>query len=437
MRMLRESGHCVREVYLQADDLGWSEIIDAIPACPPLLTRLTVNGGPPVDPNLRILDDNGESYFGGLAPALRHLSLDGVVCLPTDQFPNLTHFVVSGFGEYPMHVVLLVLSNMPRLQTLFFALGLEEGSAAQRGQDTIFRRVVELPHLRQLTAHNNCSDVVELLPKLRFPSACAIQFNYTTREELVSVATALSAPMPDFAQNLTRLRILPDPMLNGDEDAETSLYHLELLDDAGATRLSLGVYEESGLWTADARTAVTDTLVEFFSSPAGAKLGSNIRELWVHNWTDLVNERLLAAISPIDTLGLVLARPPDAQTDSEIPAFIGEVTEAGTVRHCPSLTSLYVYACGADDIDRARAVAVARKDAGCPLRRLAIECMKDQDQPEAQSKALELGSLVHDISVTVQEKKQGWWKACIVPERWSSHGPCPWPERREWSSLCP
>ncbi|KAI1786852.1 hypothetical protein LXA43DRAFT_1098801 [Ganoderma leucocontextum] len=398
-----------------------------LPAQPPHLTHLAIDGGPRIDPSMRAVNRNGEDYFGGLVQRLQRLSLHGILCLPTDHFPNLTYFGVSGFGYYPLRTVLSVLSNMPRLEMLYFCLGIEEGSAAHCGRDA----TVKLPYLRQLTAHRNASDVVQLLSMIKSPSPCVVQFKYTTREELVSIAGVLYTP--DFSQNLTRLRILPDPIFNnGDDGSDTSLYFLELLNDTGTRRLSLGIYEESGLWTADDRTRVTDTLVELFSSLAGAKLVSNIKELWVHNWTDLANERLLAVIPPIHTLGLVLARQPYVQT--YIPGFIAEVTEAGSVCHCPNLTSLYVYTCGADDVDCARAIAAARKDAGRRLQRLAIECEKE---PGVQCQALELGGLVHELSVTVQEKKRGWWKACTVSEGWSRYGPCPWPERREWSSLRP
>ena len=159
---------------------------------------------------------------------------------------------------------------------------IEESSAAQCSRSAN----VELAHLRQLTVHNKCSNVMDLLPMITHPSTGIPQFDYMTRKELVSIATLLPASTPDFAQNLTRLRILPDPAFHSEEDIakSTNLYHLELLDNTGAKKLGFAIaYEAGGLRTAASRTEVTETLVEFFSSVAGGELVSNVRELWVHN----------------------------------------------------------------------------------------------------------------------------------------------------------
>ncbi|KAM5540883.1 hypothetical protein V8D89_005527 [Ganoderma adspersum] len=237
---------------------------------------------------------------------------------------------------------------MPNLQTLIFALTLEEGSAAQCARDAI----VELPHLRQFTTHDNPSNIDE-----------------QGENNLFSIASLLHTQ--DFAQDLTRLRIIPHPENYDDDEGEAVLYFLELLNEAGTSGLSLGIYEAySTLWTAQDRTGVTDTLVDFLSSSVGAKLVSNVRELWVHMWTDLVNDGLLAVILPIDTLGLVLARPPYVRT--EIPESIGQLTEDGTFIHYPLLQS--------------------------DLLRLAIECEKDLDMEWVRSQALELEGLVPQLS---------------------------------------
>ena len=169
---------------------------------------------------------------------------------------------------------------MPRLQKLFFDLMIEESSAAQCSRSAS----VELAYLRQLTVHNKCSNVMDLLPMITHPSTGIPQFDYMTRKELVSIATLLPASTPDFAQNLTRLRILPDPTFHSENIAKSSLYYLELLDNTGAKRLSFTIAcGKGGLRTAASQTEVTETLVEFFSSVAGGELVSNVRELWVHN----------------------------------------------------------------------------------------------------------------------------------------------------------
>ncbi|KAI1786850.1 hypothetical protein LXA43DRAFT_749193 [Ganoderma leucocontextum] len=423
MRMFKGSSDCVREAYLRVSDLGWHDIVDSLPARPPLLTHLTIDGGSWI--NSERTYTTGEHYFGGLVQGLQRLSLHGNISLPTDRFPNLTHLMmVTGRGPYTLRIILSVLSNMPTLQVISLSIEIEEGSTAKNGRES--DAIVEPTHLRQFTLKDSPPFTVgALLPMIKFPSTCLVQLVDEQRlEDLVSIVGLLYAQ--DFAQNLTRLRILPDAAYNdGDEDNDTSLYLLELLNDAGTSGLSLGIYEPySGLWTAYDRARVTDTLVEFLSSLAGAKLVSNIKELWVHNWTDLVNERLLTVIPPIHTLGLVLARQPYVRT--EIPPAIGRLTEAGTVNYCPNLTSLYVYTCGAKDVDRARMVATARKDVGHPLHRLAIEC--ENKKSGVQSRALELEGLVHELSVTVEEKTRGWWKPCAIPDRWSRHGPFPWPD---------
>lgn len=148
-----------------------------------------------------------------------------------------------------------------------------------------------------------------------------------------------------------------------------------------------------------------------------------------------MNEKLLAAIPPIDTLGLVFAQQPLSYARTQISELLWEVTEAGTICHCPNLASLYIHACGAEHIDHVRAVVAARKNAGRQLQRLRIECW--MEQPEVRFQAHGLGGLVRELSVTVLERRRSWWMACAIPEGWSTYGSSPWPERREWSSLCP
>lgn len=426
LRILGDHGDRIREAYLRVENLGWNEVLDSLPAKPPLLVRLAIDSGHLFYPVGEF--SPGKRYFGGIAQGLRHLCLHGISCLPTDQFPNLTHFDVSGANNFPLHTILSVLSNMPNLQTLIFALNVEEGSAAQCPRDAI----LELPHLLQFTAHNNLfsvCDVIQLLPRMKFPSICLVHIDEHEENNLFSIARLLY--MQDFAQNLTRLRIMPHPTHYDDDEGEAVMYFLELLNEAGTSGLSLGIYDASnGLWTPEDRTGVTDTLADFLSSSVGVRLVSNVRELWVHMWTDLVNDRLLAVIPPIDTLGLVLARPPYVPT--EIPECLGQLVEEGTFVFCPDLTSLYVYTCEGEDIDRARVVATARKDAGRPLQRVAIEC---EQKLEVRSQALELEGLVHELSVTIEGGRNGWWTACAIPDGWSRHGPSPWPERREWSAL--
>ena len=171
---------------------------------------------------------------------------------------------------------------MPRLQKLFFDLMIEESSAAQCSRSAS----VELAYLRQLTVHNKCLNVMDLLPMITYPSTGVLQFGHVTRKKLVSIiiATLLPVSSLDFAQNLTRLRILPDPTFHSENIAKSSLYYLELLDNTGAKRLSFTIAcGKGGLRTAASQTEVTETLVEFFSSVAGGELVSNVRELWVHN----------------------------------------------------------------------------------------------------------------------------------------------------------
>ncbi|KAM5540885.1 hypothetical protein V8D89_005529 [Ganoderma adspersum] len=405
MRVFKELGHCIREAYLQVDDLGWHELVDSMPKNPPLLKYLTIDAE--VWTGQKRTYKDGEHYFGGLAHGLRRIYLSCAPFLPTDHFPNLTHLIASGYGTFPVRIIRSVLSNMPRLQIAI--LDIEIGECD--GDSGV---IVQLPHLRQLELKDIAPlSTTALLPMIKFPSACFVQISKQMSKTLVSIVSLLYTQ--NFAQNLTRLRIMPNRAYNkGDEDQEDNLYFLEFLNDAGTSGVSIGIYEPySGLWTADDRGRVTDTLVDFLSSSVGAELVSNVRELWVHMWTDLVNDRLLAVIPPIDTLGLVLARPPYVRT--EIPESIGQLTEDGTFIHCPDLTSLCVYTCGAEDVDRARMVATARKDAGCPLEKLAIEC--EQEKSGVRSQALELEGLVQELLVTIGEKRRPWWKPCVIPER--------------------
>ncbi|PIL35186.1 hypothetical protein GSI_02976 [Ganoderma sinense ZZ0214-1] len=429
--MFEKSGHSVREAYIQlVYGLGWYRIIKSLPTNPTLLTHLTIDAqpwSPREEPNRY-----GENFFGGLAYNLRQLCIHQVPFLPTDKFPNLTHFVVTGLGSFTLHIVLSVLSNMPMLQTANLDIEIEKGSIAQCHGDS--DAIVQLPQLHQLVLKDSapCS-ITGLLPMIKFASTCLVHIDQQMGDDLVSIAGSLYTR--DFAQNLTRLRIIPNHVYNdGDEDNQINLYYLEVFDDTGTSGLRLGIREmHSGLWTAYDRNRVTDTLADFLSSSVGAQLVSNVRKLWVHMWTDLVNDSLLAAIPPIDTLGLVLARPPYVRT--EIPESIGQLTEGGDFTHCPNLTSLYVYTCGAEDVDRARIVATARKEAGRPLDQLAIECEQGKSSLEVRSQALELEGLVGKLSVTVGEKKRAWWKPCAIPE---GYGPSRWPEWQEyWPPLGP
>lgn len=424
MRILKESWNCVREAYLRVDDLKWDDIMDSLPTHPPLLNVLAVDGGLGGWSCIP-----GEHYFGGLAQSLRRLYVRSH-SLPTDKFPNLTHFVLatSVTTYYWPCTVVSALSNMPRLQVVILTVNITKSGTMEwhRSSDMI----VKLPHLRRF-ALKDCSTAGALLSTIEIPSTCLIQIDKQKPRNLTSIASLLYTQ--DSLPNLTRLRILPDPTYNnGDEDNDTSHYFLDLLDDSGTSGFSLGIYEDySGLWTAADRDRVTDILVEFLSSPSGTKLVSSVTELWVHNWTDLVNDRLLAVIPPIGTLGLVLARPPYVRT--EIPESLGQAMEGGTLGHCacPNLTSLYVYTCGAEDIFQAHTVATARKEAGHPLHRLAIECENAKEEPGVQSRVLGLETFVPELSVTIEEKKRAWWRPCAIPQGWSRHGSYPWPDWQE------
>ena len=415
MQVFKEFGHCFREAYLQVDDLGWHELVDSMPKNPPLLQHLTIDAEPWTGEKRPYKDS--EHYFGGLAHSLRHIYLSSAPFLPTDHFPNLTHLIASGYGTFPVGTILSVLSNMPRLQVAILDIVIGESKGGSGA-------IVQLPHLRQLELKDIAPfSTTALLPMINLPSICFVKISKQLNKNLVSIVSLLYRQK--FAQNLTRLRIIPNHAYNkGDEDQEENLYFLEFLNDAGTSGVSLGIFQSySGLWTADDRGRVSDELVDFLFSSVGAELVSNVRELWVHMWTDLVNDRLLAVIPLIDTLGLVLARRPYVRT--AIPECLGQLTEDGSFVLCPDLTSLYLYTCGAEDVDRARMVAIARKDAGRPLERLAIEC--EQGKAGVRPQALELEGLVRELSVTVQEKRRPWWMPCAIPEGHSRYGRCPWP----------
>ncbi|PIL35184.1 hypothetical protein GSI_02974 [Ganoderma sinense ZZ0214-1] len=389
MRTLRDFGDHFREVYLQVENLWWNQIFGSLPAHSSLLTRLTI------DSNYRKYPSSvfspGMHYFGGIAQGLQHLRIHGVPCLPTDQFPNLTHFAVSDVNVYPLSTILSVFANMPSLEVLSFALVIEEGSATHCVPDTI----VELPHLRQLTERHDISifcDVLQVLPMIKIPSTCLVQIDEQGSNDVTSIAGLLYREA--FPQNLTRLRIMPHhdmhPMITSSyENKKTIQYYLEVLNDAGTSGLILGIHSRySGLWTAEDRTEVTDTFVDFLSDTVGAKLVSN------------------PSSPPIDTRGLVLAQSPHGRT--EIPESIVQPAEDGTFCYCPDLTSLYVYACRAKDVGRARRAAI--------------------------SPVLGLEWLVRELSVTVgvTRLEYDWWKPCAIPEGWSRHGVYPWPDRREY-----
>ncbi|TBU38864.1 hypothetical protein BD309DRAFT_929950 [Dichomitus squalens] len=427
-RLLKDLGSRLRELYIFDYSMEWEHILPVLPVTTSLLTQVSIEIAPRSRFEPRGPLEN--EFLSGVLGNLRRFNLSGAPFLPTGQFPNLTYLHAGGGGPHQLSSLLSFLSAAPKLEIILLSLRLEQDLPQ------CHHRTVHLPHLRRCAL--NMGDIhAEILPQIAFPPTCLVLFGTLTDalDEVLSaedmdahIRTIVGLlPTHPFAQHLTRLRIIPGNR-GWDSVADTdNTYHVQLSDEQGASGVHFEVsriFQSSDLRDPEDIDYFAEDLADVFWCPGGVFLAADVKELWLHKWTEFLSPTLLACFPSLETVGLVLSRK--RRYDEPIPPALGRGYD-GYI-HCPTLTTVCLYTCDADAVDDMRDILQQRKRGGHRVRRLAIEC-KDA---KAHRRALKLDKYVHELFVTMAKKDVKWWEDCTDPWEGQLREWPDWPEWFEW-----
>ncbi|TBU38866.1 hypothetical protein BD309DRAFT_1004094 [Dichomitus squalens] len=426
--------HRLRELYILDETLEWDSVASMLSTDFPMLSACTLHLGDRADETR----PSRNTYLSGSLQRLCCLRLSCPVILPSGHIPHLTNLQVDGGGPHTLSSVFALLSAAPRLEYLWLVLSVE------RDRDQYAGIMVRLQHLKRCSLNMEPYD--DFLSGLTLPPNCLVLFKDLLDfelglepEELPLIPTLVAAlPRHPFTQCLSRLRIVPDNVGFGSTPDPEYAYHVQLANETSTSGLHFQILrgDLSGpILQPVERGKMSRTMAEeIFSAYPSGSLVANVKELWVYKWTDWLTADVLARLPLLETLVLVLDGDPwntkwNDDPPTTIPKALTKQPKAGQAPLCPALTNLCLIMCYDHAVQETKRFVKARKRAGHPIKRLALECVNAYALEYATNG--KLAKLVNELVVSSTGDNYKYWAPHTFEEGWA-RGLGGWPEWPEW-----